>query len=69
MGEMGRLLIIAGAVLIGLGLLLNLLGWLPGIGRLPGDIYIKRDNLIIFIPITSMIIFSIIISLILRLFR
>ncbi len=69
MGEMGRLLIIAGAVLIGLGLFLNLLGWLPGIGRLPGDIYIKRDNLIIFIPITSMIIFSIIISLILRLFR
>ncbi len=69
MGEIGRILIITGAVLIGLGLLLNIFGLVPGLGRLPGDIYIKRENFIFFFPITTMIIISIILSLLFRFFR
>ncbi len=69
MGEIGRILIITGAVLIGLGLLLHLFGGVPGLGRLPGDIYIKRENFIFFFPITTMIIISIILSLLFRFFR
>ncbi len=69
MGEVGRVLIIAGIVLVGLGLVFSLLGGIPGLGRLPGDIYIKRENFIFFFPITTMIIISIILSLLFRLFR
>ncbi len=69
MGEIGRVLIITGVVLIVLGLVFNLLGWIPGLGRLPGDIYIRRENFVFFFPITTMIIISIVLSLLLRFFR
>jgi hypothetical protein len=62
-------------VLIGLGLLLVLAGvfWpllskLP-LGRLPGDIVIDRPGLKVFAPITTMIIVSLVISLLLWLWR
>ncbi len=65
---LGRLLIIIGVILVIAGGILLLAGRLPGLGRLPGDIYIKKDNFVLFFPITTMIIISIIISLLLRLF-
>lgn len=61
--------------LLGLGLLLLAVGffwpWLGKlpIGRLPGDIIIDRPNFKIYIPITTMIIISIVISLLLRFFK
>ena len=65
---MSKVLIILGTVLILIGLiypyLINL-----GIGRLPGDIVIKKENFNLYFPITSAIIISIIISIIFRLFR
>lgn len=60
---MGRLLIIAGTVLVVLGVLVIVLGRL-GLPRLPGDILIERDDYRIYIPITSAIIASIVLSLI-----
>ena len=39
------------------------------IGRLPGDIRVERDNFRFYFPITTMILFSIVISLLFRLFR
>jgi hypothetical protein len=39
---------------------------LPYVGRLPGDIYIKRDSITIYIPIASSILISIILTLILN---
>ena len=65
---MQKTLIILGMVLLAVGLLWPWLGKLP-IGRLPGDIIIDRPNLKIYLPITTMIIISIIISIISRFFR
>jgi hypothetical protein len=65
---MQRILIGIGLMFLTAGLLWPWLGKLP-IGRLPGDIIIDRPNLKIYIPITTMVIISIIISLLVRFFR
>jgi len=65
---MDRLLIIFGLVLVALGLLWPLLQK-TGLGRLPGDIVIERENFRIYIPITTSIIVSAVFSLILWLFK
>jgi hypothetical protein len=65
---MQKALIVLGAILLAAGLLWPWLGKLP-IGRLPGDIIIDRPNLKIYLPITTMIIISIIISLVARFFK
>ena len=65
---MQKVLIGIGLVFLAAGLLWPWLGKLP-IGRLPGDIIIDRPNLKIYIPITTMVIISIIISLLVRFFR
>lgn len=63
---MGRVLIVVGLAIAALGLLISF--GLP-IGRLPGDIAVKRDNFSFYFPITTSIILSIILTLILGLFR
>jgi hypothetical protein len=65
---MQKVLIGIGLVFLAVGLLWPWLGKLP-IGRLPGDIIIDRPNLKIYIPITTMVIISIIISLLVRFFK
>ena len=66
--SVGRLLIIAGAILIVVGLAWPWLGKLP-LGRLPGDIAIERPDLKVYAPITTMIVISVVVSLLLWLFR
>jgi Protein of unknown function (DUF2905) len=61
---MARWLIILGVVLIVAGLLWPWLGRL-GFGRLPGDIVIERENFRLYLPITTSILVSIVLSLIL----
>ena len=65
---MARLLILLGIVLIVLGLL-----WGPiqrlGLGRLPGDIVIERENFRLYIPITSAILVSVLLSGLIALIR
>lgn len=62
-------------ILIGIGVLLIAVGvlwpWLQKIGlfRLPGDLVIERKNFRFYLPITSMILISLVITLILWLFR
>jgi hypothetical protein len=60
----GRALLVIGAVLIGIGVVLVLAPRVPFIGRLPGDIRIERDGLTIFVPLGSMIVLSILISVV-----
>jgi hypothetical protein len=64
-----KLLIGIGVVLLVTGLIIQfapgLLGWF---GRLPGDIDIERGNTRVFIPLTSMILVSLALTLIVRLF-
>lgn len=64
---LGRLLIIAGGIIVAAGVVLFLLGRLPGIGslgRLPGDIVVRREGFTFYAPITTMLLLSIILSLI-----
>lgn len=69
LGNAGKLFILLGILLILIGGLLTLLDKLPSwgglgwLGKLPGDIYIKRDNFTFYFPITTSILISIILSL------
>jgi uncharacterized membrane protein (DUF106 family) len=65
---MQRTLIVIGVIFLVIGLLWPWLGKLP-LGRLPGDIIIDRPNLKIYFPITTMVLISLVISLIMWLFR
>ena len=68
--NIGKVLVAIGGVIALVGVIFILLGRFGlGLGRLPGDILIRRENLTIYFPITTMIIISIILSIIFRLFR
>lgn len=62
------LLITLGVAAIGLGLLFQV-GWLSWFGRLPGDIDVERGGMRVFIPITSMILVSLVLTIVLNLLR
>jgi hypothetical protein len=69
MPELGKLLVILGLVIAAIGALLWSgvgRGWL---GRLPGDIHYKGDNFSFHFPIVTCLLISLILSLILWLFR
>jgi hypothetical protein len=65
---MAKLLIVAGIVLIAVGL-----AWMAGerlgLGRLPGDFVIERGNMRIYLPLTTSIIISVVLSLLFWLFN
>ena len=65
---LGPVLVVLGGVLVLAGLLVwtNLASW---IGHLPGDIRIVRPNTRIYIPVTSMVVLSVILSAVLALLR
>jgi hypothetical protein len=69
MAPLGKLLIVLGVVitLVGVGLLLA--NKIPYIGRLPGDIYIKKENFSFYFPITTSLLISLILTLIFWIFR
>jgi len=62
--SISRLLIIFGLVLVAVGLLWSLIAKL-GLGRLPGDIVIERENFRLYLPIGTSVLISAILSLIL----
>jgi hypothetical protein len=64
----GLLLVVAGALLIVVGLLVwsGAISW---VGRLPGDIRIERTSTRVYVPITSMLLVSIALSLVLAIVR
>lgn len=64
-----KVLIGIGVAIVAIGLALRYAPWmLNWFGRLPGDIDMQRDNVRIFVPITSMIIVSIVASIIINVF-
>jgi hypothetical protein len=67
--DIGRALIVAGVVLIVLGLLLGVAGRVPWIGRLPGDIVIRRGNFTFYFPLATSILLSLILTLLFSLWR
>jgi hypothetical protein len=64
----GILVIVVGLLIVVLGLMI-LGGWLGWFGRLPGDIRIERENVRVYVPLASMLIVSIVLTLLLALFR
>jgi hypothetical protein len=73
MPELGKGLIAIGVVLVVVGVALVLVprlgGWPIPLGRLPGDIAIKREGFSFYFPITTSIVVSIVISAVLYLLR
>lgn len=68
MSDVGRVLVIAGAVLVVLGLLLSLGARLP-LGRLPGDIVFRKGNFTFYFPLVTSILASLLLTAILWLLR
>jgi hypothetical protein len=68
MDSLGKMLIVFGVVLALLGGLLLFAGKLPFLGRLPGDIVIRRENWSFYFPITTSIVLSVLLTLLLSLF-
>jgi len=69
MMDMSKILIITGAVILTLGIVMYYAPWLMNwFGKLPGDIRIENKNSFVFIPITSMIVLSLLLTLLINLF-
>ena len=63
MNASGKYIIIAGLIIVVIGVIVLLFGnKLSFIGKLPGDIHVKRENFSFYFPITTMILLSILIS-------
>ncbi|MBT0665967.1 DUF2905 family protein [Geobacter pelophilus] len=69
MPGLGKSLIVIGLLIALVGVLLTIAGKLPWIGRLPGDLYIKKENFTFYFPLATSIIVSLILSFILWLLR
>jgi len=66
---LGRSLILIGALLVLVGLAVSLAGKLPWIGRLPGDIVVRRGDSVFYFPITTCLLASALLSLVFSLLR
>jgi len=69
MAPFGKILLVAGLILAGIGLLLMLAGRIGWIGRLPGDIIIKRENITFYFPLVTCILISVVLTVLFWLFR
>ncbi len=63
----GKILLIVGLVIAGLGLLLVFGGRIPFLGKLPGDILIRKDGTSFYFPIVSLLLLSVLLTLIINL--
>lgn len=66
---LGKILILFGLIVAGIGVLVLLGAKIPFLGRLPGDILIRRKNFTFYFPLATCIIISIILTLIFWLLR
>ncbi len=62
MNDLGRTIISIGVVLVALGIIMTIAAKIPGVGRLPGDIFIKKENFSFYFPLTTCILISILLS-------
>lgn len=67
--QLGKTLIVMGAVIALFGALLMLSGKIPWLGRLPGDIHIRRENFSFYFPLATSLLISVVLSLLFWLFR
>ena len=63
--DIGRLLVVFGVLIALAGVALLLLGGVPWLGRLPGDIHIERGNWTFYFPLATSLLLSVVLTLIL----
>jgi hypothetical protein len=61
-GTIGRMLLIFGAIFVVLGLIFLLIGRVPWLGKLPGDIFIRRGDSSFYFPLVTCIVISVIVT-------
>ena len=66
---LGKFFIVIGLVFLVLGVIFAANIQIPWLGKLPGDIVIKRENFSFYFPLTTCILLSVLLSLIFYLFR
>lgn len=69
MPGLGRTLVILGVLLVIVGLGFMYADKIPYVGRLPGDIFVKREKFSFYFPLTTSIIISIILTILFSIFR
>jgi hypothetical protein len=69
MGGIGRILIYLGLLLVVFGVIFSLIGRIPWLGHLPGDITIERERFTFYFPLATGLIISVVLSLVLYLLR
>jgi len=62
----GKIFIIAGVILICIGIILLATIKMPFIGKLPGDILVKKGDFVFYFPVSTMLIISIVLTLVLN---
>jgi len=67
--DLGKVLIVLGVVIAGVSVLLMMGDKIPWIGKLPGDIIIRKEKFTFYFPIVTCIILSILLTIIFSLFR
>jgi hypothetical protein len=65
MAPFGKSLILFGALLVGVGLLLTFFDKIPFLGKLPGDIHIRKGNFQFYFPVATSILLSLLATLVL----
>jgi hypothetical protein len=68
MADLGRMLLVLGGCLMLAGVVLMLLGRVPGVGRLPGDIVVQRGHWTFSFPLATSIAVSVLLTLLFWLF-
>jgi uncharacterized membrane protein YkgB len=68
-GGLGKMLILLGVFIILIGILLLIGEKIPWVGRLPGDIVIRKKNFTFYFPLATSILISILLTLLVALFR
>ncbi len=68
MSDLAKTLIFFGFILIGSGVILMLFGKIPGLGRLPGDIYFKKGNFVFYFPLATCLFASLLLTLLFSFF-
>ena len=69
MGNPSRFFITLGIIFLAIGLILMIAPKIPWLGRLPGDILIRKKNFTFYFPLATSIILSIILTVLINLFR
>ena len=65
LAQFGRILVLIGAVILGIGVLLVVADRVPLVGRLPGDIRVSGDGWTIYAPIATSLVLSVLLTVVL----